>query len=461
MRQGSKFAYRGAFCHRGDDLVDEFAAGWPHTRAAQNLACARVGEQFDKAILRFHQQGFTVVVEGIAGCDELPALGACPRFGQTDARNLWLGENHADEEPIVHRARWACAEDRVRRRFAMLNGKVDDLVRPGAVSGGEDMRRGSAHLRVGGDAAGCVKCDTSGGQVEAGDVGRSAQAMEDLLRAHRVGSAGVFKADVFQTAFHLHVQQARAGEYLDAFSTEDVLHHYCYIGVEIAEQVAAALEQCHSHAEAREELREFYRHSPAAEHDKRLRQTLQSQRIVTGEKPGRVELRQRRRGYDGAGADDEVRAGEPLAIVQLDCVRVNEAGFGADKLEPPALQLLSPVAREVGDHRVFARHDFREVEADLRHMNSPGRRVLGEMFYLRRVEQRFRGHAAPQDAQAAYFPAALDDHRPQPAPSRRIGCRIARAAAADYHHIKIKLAWRNHVQKRCGSDGCNSTLEVS
>ena len=62
-----QFAHGHPLVHGGDDFVNQFAAQRPDTRAAQNFARDRIGQQFHKAVLRFHDQGFAVIVERMAG----------------------------------------------------------------------------------------------------------------------------------------------------------------------------------------------------------------------------------------------------------------------------------------------------------------------------------------------------------------------------------------------------------
>ena len=260
----------------------------------------------------------------------------------------------------------------------------------------------------------------------------------------------MLEGEVLQAAFRLRVQQSCAGEQINAFAAKDIFHHLGGVRVKVPQQMRAALEQRHPHAEACEELRELHCHRPAAEHDERLGQPFERHRGVAGEVADRRELRERRRGHSGAGAENKVRAREPLAVIQLDRVWINKTDVGTDELETSALQLPPPVTGEVGNHRVLARHDLGEVEPHFRHLNPPRRGVLGKVLHLGRVKQRLGGHAAAQNAKSADFLAAFDDRSPEAAAGRRTGRRIARTATADHHHIEVRTAVRTHVARLGG-----------
>ena len=175
--------------------------------------------------------------------------------------------------------------------------------------------------------------------------------------------------------------------------------------------MAAALDQSHLRVKAGEELRELDRHGAAAENDQRLRRLRQGERFVAGEITGFLERGQGRRGDDRACADDEIIGGERFTRAERDGVRVVEPGGRPHEFEFAVRELLDAVMGEVLNHRVFSRHDPREIEVDLRNADAPGPRVSREMDDIRRVEQRLGRHAAAQDAKPADLFTAFDDGR--------------------------------------------------
>ena len=98
--------------------------------------------------------------------------------------------------------------------------------------------------------------------------------------------------------------------------------------------------------------------------------------------------------------------------------------------------------------RIFPRHDFREVEGNFARAHAPGVGVFGQMHHFRRVKQRFRRHAAAQDAESADFLAAFDDDRFQARAGRRSRRRVTAAAAADDGHVKIKSFHAEKMERR-------------
>jgi hypothetical protein len=69
-------------------------------------------------------------------------------FRQADERHLRLGEHDGNQQPVIHPARRFRMHDVVRRDFALLDGDVDDFVRPGAIARRENVRRARLHLVV-------------------------------------------------------------------------------------------------------------------------------------------------------------------------------------------------------------------------------------------------------------------------------------------------------------------------
>ena len=142
--------------------------------------------------------------------------------------------------------------------------------------------------------------------------------------------------------------------------------------------------------------------------------------------------------------------GQFFAVGQNDGVRVQKPGVGADEFKPAAFQLLHPVIGKFPDQPVFARHDLREVKAQLRGLKPPGGSSSGQVPDFGGIEQRLGGHAPAQDAQAADLPTALEDHRFQARAGGRPGGGVTAAAAADDRHVEIMFA---HAREDAGRTG--------
>ena len=65
MRHHRQFLNCHVLGQRGGDFVNEFSADRPDTSAAKNLAGLWISQQLHKAVLRFHDERFAVVVERI------------------------------------------------------------------------------------------------------------------------------------------------------------------------------------------------------------------------------------------------------------------------------------------------------------------------------------------------------------------------------------------------------------
>jgi hypothetical protein len=107
-----------------------------------------------------------------------------------------------------------------RGEFALGDGGVDDLERPGAIAAGIDVRlRGllplvdaDAAVRLGGDAGGC--------EGERGGVGLAAEGIEEVLRATDERFSLVEKLDLEAVGGAADLAELRAGAEFEPFGGE-------------------------------------------------------------------------------------------------------------------------------------------------------------------------------------------------------------------------------------------------
>lgn len=124
----------------------------------------------------------------------------------------------------------------------------------------------------------------------------------------------------------------------------------------------------------------------------------------------------------------------------------------AQELELAARKLLPAVICEVLNQGILARHDLREVEADMPGADAPRRGVAGQVQNFRGVEQRFGRHAAAQDAEPANLLSAFDQRRPEPRARGGPPRGIPRAAGAyDGKIIFVLRANRVHAGRMCSA----------
>ena len=94
-----------------------------------------------------------MIVERVT-CAEIradPCLGCL--FSEPNGGGLWVGKHHTNEHPVIHRLGLGWIQYVVRGDFALLHRKVHDLMRPGTVASGENVRRAGSHVGVADDAA--------------------------------------------------------------------------------------------------------------------------------------------------------------------------------------------------------------------------------------------------------------------------------------------------------------------
>ncbi len=91
-------------------------------------------------------------------------------FGEANAGHLRIGEYHIYQQAIINPPRLSWFQDVVNRDFALLNRDVDDLVRPGAIAGGKNMRRTPVLHGIISDDASVFGFHPGGWQIEGGRV---------------------------------------------------------------------------------------------------------------------------------------------------------------------------------------------------------------------------------------------------------------------------------------------------
>jgi hypothetical protein len=73
--------------------------------------------------------------------------------GEANGRQLWIGEIDRHEQSLIQAAQRLRVRDVMRGDFALLNGDVDDFVRPGAIARRVNVRRAGLHEFIRNDAA--------------------------------------------------------------------------------------------------------------------------------------------------------------------------------------------------------------------------------------------------------------------------------------------------------------------
>ena len=107
----------------------------------------------------------------------------------------------------------------------------------------------------------------------------------------------------------------------------------------------------------------------------------------------------------------------------------------ADEIKSPLFQLLTPVVRELADHLLFAREDFRTDRADVLGAEPEFARPPQGHEAVGRLDEGLARHAAAQNAQAADLLAALDERGLQAEAGGGARRGVARAATADDDEI--------------------------
>src|SRR5437764_12049422 len=121
-----------------------------------------------------------MIAESMAGGEVWDVKQARALLRQTNGGDLWLGENDFSQETIVHFPRPLRMSDVVGGDFTLLHRQVHNLIRAGAVTGGENVRHAGAHVRICDDATG-LQPHAKPLKAEPSDVGAPAKAEEDFF----------------------------------------------------------------------------------------------------------------------------------------------------------------------------------------------------------------------------------------------------------------------------------------
>ena len=330
----------------------------------------------------------------------------------------------------------------MRRDFALLNRDVHDLVQPRAISDCVNMRHAALHLAIGDDPSE-LEFHTDLVQTERRHIGNAAQREKNLFTQHAGRLALMLKKNLLLISQSPCVRELSVRMHGDAFPPEHIFQHGGGIRIHFVQDMRTALDQSDLDAEPREELREFQRHRTAAQHNNRARKPRHFERGVTGQKTNVIQLGQGRGRNRRPGGDHKMFRRQFSAGAQLNRMRVTETRHCANEFELSGGELPRATIGEILDHRIFPRHDLREIKIDLR-PNAPRLGMAGQMHHFRRVQQRLGRHATAQNAQPAQFIPAFDDNGLETGCGSRSRRGISAAAAADYRHIKIMFVVRLH-----------------
>ena len=244
-------------------------------------------------------------------------------LGQPDARELGLGEDRRRQHGVVG-SRPVEAEHVVDRDPRLVLGDRRELVAPGDVAGGPDALDGGAHVLVDDDAEPVV-LDPELVEVQRLDVRHAARREQDALDAKLTRSLSLHRDDrrdhvVAVATDALHVR----GEHdLDAVVLlEHLLEHRGGLRVRARREPVGALDDGHTRAEAREDLRELQADGPAADDEQGLRQLGQLEGRDVVDPVDLADALDRRDGGPRSGRDqDPVR--RQLLVADAHRVRVD------------------------------------------------------------------------------------------------------------------------------------------
>src|SRR5438552_2885486 len=160
-----------------------------------------------------------MIAESIAGGEVWDVKQARSLLRQTYGGDLWLGENDFSQEAIVHFPQPFRVGRVVGSDFALLHRQVHNLIRAGAVTGGENVRHAGAHVRICDDATG-LQPHAKPLKAEPSDVWATAEAEEDFFSLDADLLLVMRESDFFLGRHATGVEQTRTGIKLDALAAK-------------------------------------------------------------------------------------------------------------------------------------------------------------------------------------------------------------------------------------------------
>src|SRR5437762_277174 len=198
------------------------------------------------------------------------------------------------------------------------------------------------------------------------------------------------------------------------------------LGVEAAQQPAAAVRERGGHSHAVEDRGELHRDVPAADHQRARGQLLEVEGLVRRDgELGSGDLRQAR---PGAGRHQDVPGGAGAAV-HLDFIGPLDDGTAADDFHSRTGQGALVEAVEALDLAVLVREQPGPVEARRAGVPAVGLCDLEILAEMRRVREQLLGDAADVDAGAAEAAGLGDRHARAVAGGHAARADPARAAA--------------------------------
>ena len=288
----------------------------------------------------------------------------------------------------------------------------------GHVAGGIDIGDVGAHLLVHFHAAGLAAAvqqhlHTQRLQTEAGNVGATAHAHQDLVPAH----AADFSFRIFidhGIAFDARHLAAQAEHY--ALLGIDALEHRADLVIHRTEDLREHLHYGHVRADGIEEAGELHADHAAADDDQILGLLLQGEDFAVGydDIAGLFQTGDGRDHRLAARAEQQV-AGRIVIALAGDGDAVGsaalDAGLAFDGLDPGGLHAGFYAADEFLDHLVLAGNDFGKIERCAVHAHTILVCVAGVVKYFGAIEQCLGRDTTFVQADTAHFPFLEEDDR--------------------------------------------------
>ena len=358
-----------------------------------------------------------------------------------DPRHFRLGKGGPGNDRVIDLEFLELAEQRVHCRVpGHMRGGVRELVRPGNVAAGKDIRVDRFQIVI--HFYRSLRRDTEFFKTIAGGVGDAADRAQNFIERDADVFALVFHHQILLAILYNYLLGLVVDQYLDALGLKFLFHHLGNFNILANHDARRHFHLRHLAAETRKALCQLAADRPAAEYYQPLRQFADAPQIVRMQRVHLGQARDRRNERARAGGDHDVLGRQRLLATgggDFHRPRRGDLCRAGHAIHAKPRKALDRIMRlDFMNNALHALHHLGEVELGLGFANAEFIGALHMREQLGGADQCLRGHAAGIQAIAAHF---VFFHECYFGLHRRgdVGGDKTCRTAADHYHIAIKV----------------------
>ena len=430
-----------AVLHRRDIFGQHVAGVLADDGGAQNLVAADRRNHLHEAMCLAVGDGAVEIIQAVNKHLVRDALFLRFLLVDADPRHFRLGEGSPGDHRVIDLEFLELSEQRVHCRVpGHMRRRVRELVRPGDVAAGKDVRVNRFQIII--HFHGFLCGDAEFFKAVAGGIGDAADRAQDFIKCDADVAAFVFHHQILLAILYNYLLGLVVDQHLDALGLKFLFHHLGNLDILANHDARRHLHLRYLAAEAREALRQLAADRPATQHHQALGQLADAPQVVRVQRVHLGEARNRRDERTRAGGDHDVPGRQRLLAIgggDFHRPRRGDLCRAGHAIHAEPGKALDRVMRlDFTNNALHAFHHLGEVELGFSLANAEFIGALHMREQLGRADQCLRGHAAGIQAIAAHF---VFFHERYFGLHRRgdVGGDKTCRTAADHHHIAIKV----------------------